>query len=231
MKIPRVPHRWDLTPRAAIRLQLRLADQVRVEPLRKPVRLVAGVDLAFPTSEVCVAGAVVWDLEQRCVVEQQLAWRKVRFPYISGLLTFREAPAVLAVVRRLRCRPDLFMFDGQGQAHLRRFGLASHIGLLLDSPSVGCAKSRLCGTHAEPPDEPGRWSPLIFQQQTVGVVLRTRRAVKPLYISVGHRVTLEDCIAMTMRCVDRYRLPTPSRLAHMLVTRHRRDGSCAAAGH
>ncbi len=214
-----------MPPRAAIRLQKRLAGRVRVERVAGAVRRVAGVDLAFsPEGERCLASVVVWDIEHGAVVEERLAWRPVRFPYVPGLLSFRETPAALAAIRKLTCEPDLFMFDAQGLAHPRRLGLASHAGLLLDRPAVGCAKSRLCGSHEEPPEEPGRSTPLVDRGEVVGAVLRTRPGVRPVYVSVGHRMTLADAVAWTMRCVTRYRLPEPARLAHLLVTRHREDG-------
>lgn len=224
MKIPPPIHRWSMLPRAAIRLQERLAGRVRIEELSGPVRRVAGVDLAFsPDGERCLAGVVVWDIERGAVVEERLAWRPVRFPYVPGLLSFREIPAALAAVRKLACEPDLFMFDAQGLAHPRRFGLASHAGLLLDRPAIGCAKSRLCGSHEEAPNEPGRFAPLTDRGDVVGAVLRTRPGVLPVYVSAGHRATLADAVTWVMRCVTRYRLPEPTRLAHQLVTRHRQD--------
>ena len=222
MRIPPAIHRWSLTPSAAIRLQERLAPRVRVEPLAGAVRLVAGADLAFsPDGTRCLAGIVVYDLTASAVVEEALAWRPVRFPYVPGLLSFREIPAVLAAVRKLRIVPDAFMFDGQGYAHPRRVGLASHAGLLLGRPAIGAAKSRLIGTHAEPPPDAGTHAPLEHRGEVIGAVLRTRVNVRPIYVSVGHLVTLEDAIAVTMACVTRYRLPEPTRLAHQLVTRNR----------
>ena len=211
MKLPPPLHRWSMTPRQAIRLQQRLADRVRTEPLQGVVRLVAGADLAFsPDGKRCLAGVVVYDIAKREVVEQVLAWRPVRFPYVPGLLSFREAPAVLAAIRKLRATPDLFMFDAQGLAHPRRMGLASHIGLLIDRPAVGCAKSRLCGEYDEPGVAAGRFSLLRDRGEAIGAVLRTIEGVKPVYVSVGHRVTLEDAITAVMACVTRYRLPEPT---------------------
>jgi deoxyribonuclease V len=213
-----------MSPKAAIGLQQRLAGRVCVRKLKKGVGLVAGADLAFsPDGERCLAGVVVYDLGRQAVIEETLAWRTVRFPYVPGLLSFREAPAVLAAIRKLKHEPDVFMFDAHGLAHPRRLGLASHVGLFVDRPTVGCAKSRLCGGHGEPPVRPGRWVPLVHGDQTVGVVLRTRKGVKPVFVSVGHRVTLDDAVKMVMACVTRYRLPEPTRLAHNLVTRHRRE--------
>ena len=227
MKIPPPLHRWCLSPRRAIRLQGRLAGRVRIEPLGKSVRLVAGADMAFSADgRRCLAGVVVCDLraDPVRVVEEQLAWREVRFPYVPGLLSFREAPAVLAAIRKLKTIPDVFLFDGHGLAHPRRLGLASHAGLLMDRPAVGCAKSRLCGKHRDPPAARGSFAPLVDKDETIGAVLRTRTGVKPVFVSAGHRVTLDDAIRVAMKCATRYRLPEPTRLAHNLVTRHRRDG-------
>ncbi len=213
-----------MSPRAAIRLQQRLASRVRIEPLTGPIRLVAGADMAFsPGGDRCLAGMVVYDLQTGETVEEVLAWRAVRFPYVPGLLSFRETPAVLAAARKLKTEPDVFMFDGQGLAHPRRMGFASHAGLLLDRPAIGCAKSRLCGEHRDPPSRAGRYAELVESGEVVGAVLRTRPGVKPVYVSVGHRVTLEDAIRVVMACVTRYRLPEPTRRAHILVTRHRQD--------
>ena len=224
MKLPPPVHRWSMTPRQAILLQKRLAGQIRVEPLRKTSHLVAGADVAFSVDgRRCLAGVVVWDVKAGQVVEQRLAWRPATFPYVPGLLSFREAPAVLAAVRKLSSRPDVFMFDAQGLAHPRRFGLASHVGLLMDCPSTGCAKSRLCGEHTAPATTAGSTAPLIDHDEQVGVVLRTRDGINPVYVSVGHRVTLDNAIAVVMSCITRYRLPEPTRLAHILVTRHRHD--------
>jgi deoxyribonuclease V len=230
MKLPPPVHRWSMTPRQAVLLQKRLAGRIRIEPLREVAHLVAGADVAFSADgHRCLAGIVVWDVRAGQVVEERLAWRPASFPYVPGLLSFREAPAVLAAVRKLRCQPDVFMFDAQGLAHPRRFGLASHVGLLMDCPSIGCAKSRLCGEHAAPATKAGSAAPLIDHDEKVGVVLRTRDGINPVYVSVGHRVTLDDAITVVMSCVTRYRLPEPTRLAHILVTRHRRDAGVRAS--
>jgi deoxyribonuclease V len=222
MKLPPPLHRWPTTAKAAVRLQERLAGTIRIRPLVQPVRLVAGADLAFsPDGDRCLAGLSVFDISTHALVEEVLAWRPVRFPYVPGLLTFREAPAVLAAARKLECTPDLFMFDGQGYAHPRRFGLATHTGMLLGRPSVGCAKTRLCGEEADPPPAAGASVPLIHRGEVVGAILRTQARCKPVYVSVGNDVTLNDAIALVMSCVTRYRLPEPTRLAHQLVTRHR----------
>jgi deoxyribonuclease V len=178
--------------------------------------------MAFsPDGRRCVAGVVVYDLQAREVVEQVLAWREVRFPYVPGLLSFREAPAVLAAIRRLRCEPDAFILDAQGYAHPRRFGLACHVGLLTDCITVGCAKSRLCGEHDEPPRAAGGFAPLMHRDEQIGAVLRTCPGVKPVYVSVGHRITLQHAVELVLACVTRYRVCEPTRLAHQFVTRAR----------
>jgi deoxyribonuclease V len=223
MDLPVALHPWSLSPREAIALQKRLAERVRVIPIAKRVRLVCGADMAFDrTGRTCVAGVVVWDVHEQSVVETALARRKVSFPYVPGLLSFREAPAVLAAIAELGTSPDVFMFDGQGFAHPRRIGLASHVGLWLNRPSLGCAKSRLCGEHTEPAEKRGSRRALRDGGERIGTVLRTRDAVKPVYVSIGHRITLEQAERLVLRCGGGYRLPEPTRLAHQLVTRSRR---------
>ncbi|HUU85973.1 MAG TPA: deoxyribonuclease V [Phycisphaerae bacterium] len=224
MKLPAPLHRWNVTPKAAMAIQRDLADRVvKNGPLGK-VSLVAGADLAFSTDgSRCVAGVVVWDVVSREVVEQQIAVRPLQFPYVPGLLSFREAPALLAAIGKLRCEPDAFIFDGQGVAHPRRIGLASHVGLLIDRPSVGCAKSRLIGRHDEPASQRGATAPLLDGRERIGTVLRTRDGVRCVYVSVGHRATLAAAVRLVLRCCTRYRLPEPTRLADQLVGRAKHD--------
>ena len=152
------------------------------------------------------------------VLETATARCPTTFPYVPGLLSFRELPAVLAALEQLREPPDLLLCDGQGIAHPRRFGIASHLGLLVDIPAIGVAKTRLCGTHAEPPHQRGAWTPLRAGEEIIGAVLRTRIGVKPLYISPGHRIGLETALAYVMRCCTRYRLPETTRHAHRLAS-------------
>jgi deoxyribonuclease V len=219
MKLPRPLHRWSVTPKQAIALQQKLADRILAEPLQHKVELVAGADMAFtPDKQRCVAGVVVYDLKCHQVIESASAVRQVRFPYVPGLLTFREAPAVLAAIRKLKTVPDVFMFDGQGYAHPRRMGLAAHVGLLIDHPSLGCAKSRLCGEYVMPKSRKGSKSALTDQDGRIGTVLRTRDSVKPVFVSIGHRMILQDAERITLRCTRGYRIPEPTRQAHHLVT-------------
>lgn len=218
MKIPPVPHRWTLEPRTAVEVQKRLARQVIEGPLPFPPRLVAGLDAAFsPDGRQCVAAVVVWDCVERRVVEQHTAWRAVRFPYVPGLLSFREAPALLAVLRKLRQVPDVLMCDGQGRAHPRRFGIACHLGILCDRPSIGCGKSRLVGDHEVPSPARGARSSLVCGEELLGYVVRTREGCRPLYVSVGHRVLLSEACGLVLDCCDRHRLPEPTWLADRLA--------------
>lgn len=223
MKLPPLRHRWNLSPRRAIRLQERLAAEVRQQPLPRDVRYVAGGDASFTPDGCVIAAWIVWDLETREAVDQSVVRRPVTFPYVPGLLSFREAPALIAAARRLKTEPEVFMLDGQGLAHPRRFGLASHVGLLLDRPSVGCAKSLLCGRPARDSlgESRGARCALVDDDEVIGAVLRTRRGTRPVYVSVGHLMTLDDAISLTLRCCGNYRLPEPARLAHQLVTRLR----------
>jgi deoxyribonuclease V len=184
-----------------------------------PVRRVAGVDVGFEADGTVTRAAVAVlrdpDLE---LLEAALARRPTEFPYIPGLLSFRELPAVLEALERLREPPDLLLCDGQGIAHPRRLGIASHLGLLVNIPSIGVAKTRLCGTHEEPPNQRGAWTPLRADGEIIGAALRTRPGVKPLYISAGHRISLETAISYVMRCCTRYRLPETTRWAHRLAS-------------
>lgn len=204
----------------AIELQKKFAPRVIRSGLVANLRFAAGADLAFSSDGTeCVAGVVLWDVREARIVEQHIARKKVSFPYVPGLLSFREAPALLAAIGRLRTEPDVFLFDGQGYAHPRRFGLACHVGLLFDRPSLGCAKSLLVGTHDELGEMRGSTSPLMHNGEQVGVALRTRDSVNPVYVSVGHRIALASAVDVVLQCSLRYRLPEPIRLADMLVAR------------
>jgi deoxyribonuclease V len=211
-------HEWDLSCAEARQLQLRLAQRVRFIAIKKKPMIVAGLDCAFSKDgKQIFASAVVIDLSDFSIIETATATRKVDFPYIPGLLSFREAPACIDAIEKLKSTPDCFIVDGQGIAHPRRLGIASHIGLLIDKPTIGCAKSRLIGTFDEPGNKKGSFSPLVDSDEEIGVVLRTRSNIKLVYVSVGHKCTLDDAINVVLRCTTRYRLPEPSRLAHQLV--------------
>jgi deoxyribonuclease V len=211
-------HDWNLSYSQARELQTKLACKVKFTPLKRSPKLVAGIDCAFSRDGRRIFAAVVVlrvpDFE---LVETASASRKVTFPYIPGLLSFREAPVCIAAVDKLRRQPDVFIIDGQGIAHPRRLGLAAHLGLFFDKPTIGCAKSRLTGTYKEPPLEKGTYSLLKDKDEVIGAVVRTRTNVKPVFVSAGNKCLLKDAINITLACAIKYRLPEPTRLAHQLV--------------
>jgi deoxyribonuclease V len=209
-------HPWDVTPGKARRIQVQLCERVRVEPFFEKPECVAGVDVSVKRG-VARAAAVVLSYPDLIPIEAATAEEAALFPYVPGLLAFREGPVVLRALERLKRRPDALIFDAQGQAHPRRMGLATHLGVLLDLPSVGCAKSRLCGTHAEPREEKGQWVILEDKGDVIGAVLRTRTRVKPVYVSVGHRTDLETAVSLVMSCTTKYRLPETTRWAHRVA--------------
>jgi deoxyribonuclease V len=214
-----VRHRWDLTPKEAIALQAELAGRVGRTDTVGTVRRVAGVDVGFENEgRVTRAAVAVLDFPGLALAERVVVREPTRFPYVPGLLSFREAPAVLAAFARLRTPPDLVLYDGQGIAHPRRFGIASHVGLLLDIPTIGVAKTRLVGEHRRLPVRKGAWVPLVDRGETIGAVLRTRAGVTALYVSIGHRVSLEAAVRWVMACTTRYRLPETTRWAHHLAS-------------
>lgn len=214
-----VTHPWLVTPAEARALQEAL--QVRVEAAdRLPaIRHVAGVDVGFEADgRLTRAAVVVLSYPALTPVDQAVARQPTAFPYVPGLLSFRELPAVLAAIEQLQILPDLYLCDGQGLAHPRRFGLACHLGVLLDAPAIGVAKTRLTGSHVEPPAEKGGWVPLLDGETVIGAVVRTRSRVRPVYVSVGHRVSLETAVSLTLACTTRYRLPETTRQAHRLAS-------------
>ena len=222
MRIART-HRWDLSVEAALRLQRRLAATVDTGARLARARLVAGADAAYhQDGERLVAAVVVIALPGLEVVEQASAEGRVTFPYVPGLFGFREAPIVLRACRRLRARPDVLVCDGQGIAHPRRFGLACHLGYCLDLPTVGCAKSRLAGEHGPVAAQRGSWSWLRDGSERLGVVLRTRDAVRPVYVSPGWAIGFRDARALVLGTSAGYRLPEPTRRANLLVNALRR---------
>lgn len=211
--------RWDLTPKEAIALQRELQPRVVTEDRLGPVRLVAGIDVGFEENgRVTRAAIAVLSFPELELVAKAIARRPTTFPYVPGLLSFREAPAVLQAFGKLGVKPDLILYDGQGLAHPRRFGIACHLGLLTDIPSIGVAKSRLVGTFAEVGAERGAWSLLTHREEAIGAALRTRVNTNPLFISVGHRVSLETAITYALRCCSRFRLPETTRWAHRLAS-------------
>ncbi|TLM65293.1 MAG: deoxyribonuclease V [Deltaproteobacteria bacterium] len=221
-------HPWSLTPKEAIALQRELAGRVVLHGAdADEVRLVAGVDVSCSRFAPRVFAAVVlFDLTANAVVECALAQAVEPFPYVPGLLSFRELPVVLAAFRKLQRPPDVVLVDGQGLAHPRRLGIASHLGLWLDLPTIGCAKSRLCGEHAEPGPRRGEWASLSDGGEEVGRVLRTRDRVKPLFVSPGHKVGMARAAELVLACGRGYRLPEPTRLAHIESNKFRNSDEC-----
>jgi deoxyribonuclease V len=213
-----VSHPWDLSVAEARALQFQLAEQVIVETTFNPleVRTVAGVDVGF-RGGIAQAAVVVLSFPELQPVDCALGQAPTTFPYVPGLLTFREGPSVLDALEKLKIWPDLFVFDGHGLAHPRRIGLAAHMGVILDHPSIGCAKSRLTGSHDEPGEAVGNWVPLSDQGEVIGAVVRSRAKVKPLYVSVGNRVTLLTAIELVLRCTRGFRLPETTRYAHRVA--------------
>lgn len=209
-------HSWQVSPAEALDIQLKLASQVsRTNQVLGP-HFIAGVDISVDKAEGVARGAaVVLNYPELRLVESRVVRGRVDFPYIPGLLSFREAPLVLAACQALSYVPDLVLVDGQGVAHPRRFGLACHLGLFLDTPTIGCAKSLLCGHYTEPGEEPGSFAEIVDGEETIGVALRTKAGAKPLYVSIGHKVDLEGAIHWVMACCRGYRLPEPCRLAHL----------------
>ncbi len=216
-------HSWDLAPREAVELQKTLRAQVRLQTPPRRLRTVAGADISFNKFEETIyAGIVVLRLPGLEVVEQVGVVTSTKFPYVPGLLSFREAPAVLEAWGKLQTEPDAVMFDGQGIAHPRRMGIAAHVGLWLDRPTLGCAKSLLCGHYEEPAPERGSRSPLTDRGEIIGAALRTKDRTQPIFVSAGHCMDLETAVDVTLRCDGGYRQPEPTRRAHLLVNAMRR---------
>lgn len=224
MKLPLALHRWNVSPKRAISIQRELAGKITTEALPRRPRLVAGADCAFVDGgNQIIACWVVWDMHTKSIIEATHVVRPVRFPYVPGLLSFREAPAIIAAARKIRCEPDVFMLDGQGLAHPRRMGLACHVGLFLNRPTIGCAKSLLCGEYREPKKERGATSPLMDKGELIGRIVRTHQDYKPVFISIGHRVTLSDAVNVAVWCHGGFRVPQPTRIADQQVARLKQE--------
>ena len=196
-------------------LQVSLREKVRIAPLKKDPGYIAGVDAAFSEDKV-FAAACLYLLPELALLEERSAVRKLSFPYVPGYLAFREGPAIMAALELLPRRPDLILVDGQGIAHPRGMGIASYLGVLSGIPAIGCAKSRLVGEHDEPGRKKGDWSPLRFENKTIGAVLRTRDDTRPLFISPGHKIDLDSSIRLALDCTGVFRIPEPLRCADML---------------
>lgn len=216
-------HDWALAPREAVELQKELRAQVRIAPLDRPIKTIAGADISFNKfSKTVYAGLVVLALPSLEVIEEVGVVSETAFPYVPGLLSFREAPSVLEAWAKLKTEPDAVMFDGHGIAHPRRIGIASHVGLIIERPTLGCAKSVLVGKYEEPEKERGAWTELIDKNETIGAALRTKTNVQPIFVSPGHLIDLAGAIDLTLQCDGGYRQPEPTRRAHHLVNALRR---------
>jgi deoxyribonuclease V len=213
---PIISHPWDVSPAEAKEIQRSLRQHVIRSAFDKRPEIVAGVDVSVKDGQARAA-VVLLSFPELDPLEATTAERHVTFPYVPGLLAFREGPVVLEAVEKLAERPDVLIFDAQGAAHPRRMGLATHLGVLLDMPSVGCAKSRLCGEYTDPDTKKGSWTRLWDGDEAIGAVARTRDNVKPVFVSIGHRVSLEMAVELVLDCAPTYRLPETTRWAHRMA--------------
>ena len=214
-------HRWNITPKKAIQIQRKLSTKIRYTPLRKRTKIISGCDASFQGKKA-IGSIVIMTYPELQVIEQVRKEIPVTYPYIPTLLTFREAPVLIKCFRMLKHDPDVIIFDGQGIAHPRRMGLATHMGILLSKPTIGCAKSRLTGTIKMPLSLRGNFTYIKDNKRNIiGALLRTRDEVKPVFISVGNKITLEECIKIILGCDGKYRLPEPIRAAHNLASPRR----------
>jgi deoxyribonuclease V len=212
----------NLTPAQAIAYQHELRWQINLTPLDKPIRTIGGADISFNKySEVVYAGIVLFSYPELKVIGTATAISKIKFPYISGLLAFREVPALLDAWNKLEVKPDLMILDGQGIAHERRTGIATHFGLVTDTLSVGSAKSRLTGRYDEPGNHLFDQSPMYDKGEVIGIALRSKKNCNPIYISPGHRINMEQSVEVIKNCIRGYRIPEPTRQAHLLVNKIR----------
>lgn len=216
-------HSWDLTASDAVALQKELRGQIELEPLQTEPKLIAGADLSFEIgSDTVYAGIVVLSFPSLEIVEECGLQTIAPFPYVPGLLSFRESPAILEVFEKLQNKPDVLVFDGQGTAHPRGFGIACHVGLWLQIPTIGCAKSLLCGKFEALGEARGSSASLIYKQEVVGAALRTKDEIQPVFVSPGNHIDLPGALDLMLRCDGGYKIPEPTRRAHLFVNRLRR---------
>jgi deoxyribonuclease V len=213
---------WPKDINSAKAIQLELEHEVRIVPLKKDPRFIAAVDASF-TGEDVIAAACLYTFPELGFISYEIVVKEITFPYVPGYLTFREGPAVAEALNSLKIKPQLILIDGQGIAHPKGIGIASHLGVLLDMPAIGCAKSRLVGEHKEPGLKKGDWSPLRYKGNIVGAVLRTRYNVRPVFVSPGHRIDLKTSIRIVLASTDKYRIPEPLRRADFLSKRMKRE--------
>jgi len=211
-------HPWDVTYKEAVKIQKDLKDKVSLKKIDKRIKYVAGLDVSYAKgSNIMWAGVVVLDFPSLNKAEERWSQKKVSFPYIPGLLSFREIPALIDALRKMEIEPDLIFCDGQGIAHPRGLGLASHLGILLNKSTIGCAKSPLVGTYNQVGERKGNYAYLMHQNRIIGAVVRTRSKVKPIFVSPGYGVMLNDCVKFVLETCSKYRIPEPTRQAHLLV--------------
>jgi deoxyribonuclease V len=220
------PHHWDVSPTEAVEIQQRLRLQLDLHSEPERIETVAGIDVSYDKgSDVLFAAIVVMRVAGLQVIDTAGSSAVVPFPYIPGLLSFRECPAVLRAWEKLKVKPDCLMCDGQGIAHPRRFGIASHLGVWLGVPSIGCAKSLLVGEYKEPGAKRGSTAPLVHRKEQVGVILRTKDNTGPVFVSQGHKISLQRAVEVVLACCTKYRIPEPTRQAHLRVNEIRRGAN------
>jgi len=214
----KIKHNWNVHLCAARKIQDNLKEKTKIQPLTKEIHTVCGIDTAFDIKEsLCFTAVVLLAYPEMEIVEEFYVVDSLQFPYIPGYLTFREGPSIVKALKKLASKPDILMFDGQGIAHPRQMGIATHIGVLFDIPSIGSAKSRLCGCYIPPGTKKGDYSPLFDKKhKKIGIVLRTRDNVKPVFVSPGHLIDIETSMEIVLKSTIKYRLPEPTRLADKL---------------
>ena len=215
-------HSWKVSPGEAIQLQNELKGKISLKKSFNKVKIVAGADVSYYQNKM-IAGIVIFKFPQLEIIEKKSSLSSVNLPYIPGLLTFREGPSLLKALKKIKIEPDVILFDGQGIAHPRRMGIATHLGLFLDKPTIGCAKSRLSGKYTSVGEEKGDYALLKEGEEVLGAVLRTRRKVKPIFVSPGHKIDLSNSIEIVLKCIVKYRLPLPVREAHIFVNQIRNN--------
>ncbi len=215
-------HSWEVSPQEAIKIQKDLKSNISLKKSFSKIDKVAGADVSYYKNKM-IAGIVILKFPQLEIIEKKSSVSSVNFPYISGLLTFREGPSLLGVFKKIKTTPDVILFDGQGIAHPRRMGLATHLGLFLNKPTIGCAKSRLSGKYTSVGEEKGDYALLKEDEEILGAVLRTRKRVKPIFVSPGYKIDLPNSIEIVLKCIVKYRLPLPVREAHIFVNQIRNN--------
>ena len=216
-------HPWNIDINQAKTIQLELQQKIVLCPLKKSTKLIAGADVSYSLKDqLFFAAIVILRYPDLIEIESAVARGKVTFPYVPGFLTFREAPVLLKAFEKIKHRPDVVMFDGQGIAHPRSVGVATHLGIILNIPTIGCAKSRLIGNHNLVPEDRGATVPLKINNKIIGAVVRTRSKVKPIYISPGYKITLNESVDIVLKTSPKYRIPEPTRKAHLLVNQLRK---------